>query len=517
MNKYIVLFLLQAISIGLLGQSRWFKNYYSYENTVGKHFIQHYDNGYLLAAKKGINSANYYGLLKTDINGDILWEKIIGHQSTGIIIVQMAQNESGDTYISGATSFYSQEDHDPLIMKINACGEKEWCRVIIENEYNYAGAIVTTPDGGVAVILRYMNELLFLDRIGLARFDVDGNLLWKHYYNSTDTALSNEDGWDLTLAPDGGFLISATCRYENPDPPHMSSAKPYYIKTDSQGNVEWENVIYYDTGDNGGEAWSTVLGPNNKYYYSSLNHYYRGSSYGNAPALLKMDLAGSLIDIYNLVNPTPIYGKLIEAKFISDTTLMGSAVWNDGPPVAVVFDTLGNLLHQAEILNNNYLSMTEVSYDNKLLYMTNIYENDEIFNTYLFKFNSNLLSDTNYNGQFVYDSLCPYQITNDTIIQDNCGLIVGENEDYLNFLNDYKLNVYPNPTSGLFRITNEARGFDESIIEIFDIKGNKIKSLHFKENKYTISIDASSWPKGIYVVSVLYNAGKLETSRVFIQ
>jgi hypothetical protein len=84
----------------------------------------------------------------------------------------------------------------------------------------------------------------------------------------------------------------------------------------------------------------------------------------------------------------------------------------------LLIDTLGNLLNYKVLVQSNYTSELAVTFDGKLLYASNTLQNDE-FDVYLTKLNQNLEDDTIYTRPFTYDSLCPYQIVSDTIVQES--------------------------------------------------------------------------------------------------
>jgi len=505
-SKYIAatMLIIVLMHVSLVAQNRWTKIYHAEEDAVGLNLSLGYDKGYLLAGKHGHNYVNYNWLIKTDINGEVLWEKSFGDPSTNINIQDMSFNNLGDIYLVGFTGYYNEESYDPLIMKLNACGEKQWCRVFVEDGVNFSNALTVTPDAGVVVVLRYMNSTYLTDRICLAKFNVSGDMLWKECYNSSDTSLHNEDAFNLTQAPDGGFLISGYCGYEDPNPPHSWWDKPYYIKTDSLGNFEWETVVHKEVSDKGGMSWSTVLSPDSNYFYSSLSHYYH-PPFGDAPALLKMDMSGNVVGIYDLAQPNE-YGKMIEAKFVTDSTLMASALWGNvlvGGSKAVIIDTLGNIIRQTGLLQNEWLAFTEVTFDSKLLFFTNINDNNGNFDAYLFKLNQQLESDTLYTQVFNYDSLCPYPIAWDTIVQDNCGLIVGMEELYDRKNNkEPKLLIYPNPAQAQFALQCEAFNESLTIVIIFDQYGQKVMTLSIPRGQAETTVTTESWQKGVYLVQV---------------
>ncbi|MBC8319118.1 MAG: T9SS type A sorting domain-containing protein [Bacteroidetes bacterium] len=514
---YIVVAL--VISQGISAQSRWTMQYYGEKDAIGISIKASYDNGYLVLGKHGSNYVNYNWLIKTNVNGEIIWEKTFGSPSSNIKFSEIDYNTEGDLYLVGLTGYYSEDDYDPLIMKLNACGEKQWCRVFIEDDNNFANALVVTPDDGVVVVLRYMSTIPFTDRICLVKFDIAGDMQWKQCYNSPDTSVYNEDAYDLTMAPDGGFLITGRCTYEDPNPPHAWWNKPYYIKTDSEGNFEWEATVHMEISDIGGKAWNTVLSPDSNYFYSSLSHYYH-PPFGDSPALLKMDMNGNVVDIYDLA-PIDEYGKMIEAKFISDTTLMASAIWGNeliGGPKAVVIDTLGNMLHDAHLLDNKWMASTDVTKDGKLLFFTNMLDENDELDAYLFKLNQQLESDSIYTQPFTYDSLCQYQIVSDTIVQDGCGLIVGTEEHYhQNDKNDDLLKIYPNPTKDVFTIESDIIGIDGALVEIVGLYGQKIKNIKVPKGQTEVVINIKDWQKGLYLVRMLHKNGLVESGKVIIQ
>ncbi len=505
--------------VNLVAQNRWVNNYLEGEDPFAESLLKHYDGGYLLAGRFGPNYPSYNWLIKTDVNGEILWKKVFGTESSSLVLsFDVGSNSYGDIYLVGLTGYYNDESYDPLIMKINSCGEKQWCRVFVEDGINFSYALVVTPDAGVVVLLRYMNSTYVTDRICLAKFNVSGDMLWKKCYNSSDTSLHNEDAYNLTLAPDGGFLISGYCGYEDPNPPHSWWDKPYYIKTDSLGNFEWETVVHKEVSNKGGDAWSTVLSPDNRYFYSSISHYYY-PNLGDAPALLKMDLSGNIVDIYDLAQPDE-YGKMIEAKFITDSTLMASALWGNvlvGGPKAVIIDTLGNIIRQTGLLQNEWLAATEVTFDKKLLFFTNINDNNGNFDAYLFKLNQQLESDTIYTQLFNYDSLCPYPITSDTIVQDNCEIIVGNEEIHPKANVKSYLKIFPNPAGDYCMIEYDLSLFDgEANITITDLYGMTLFSFILEKEHTQKTVSLAYFSTGIYFVNLLVNGNRKETVKLIV-
>jgi len=112
---------------------------------------------------------------------------------------------------------------------------------------------------------------------------------------------------------------------------------------------------------------------------------------------------------------------------------------------------------------------------------------------------------------FNYDSLCPYPIAWDTIVQDNCGLIVGMEELYDRKNNkEPKLLIYPNPAQAQFALQCEAFNESLTIVIIFDQYGQKVMTLSIPRGQAESAVTTEGWQKGVYLVQV-WKAGRLLT------
>ncbi|MBE9491766.1 MAG: hypothetical protein IMY70_02685, partial [Bacteroidetes bacterium] len=154
--RLIILLIIFTVS-EVKSQNRWVKVYHDETDAPMKYIVESYDKGYLLSGKHGANYSKYNWLIKTDINGEILWEKTIGDGIHTITMIEMVQNNEGAIYLCGG-SRYVDPIGDPLIIKLDSCGEKEWCKIFYtQDNHDYSQSICLTPDQGCAVTLRYTN------------------------------------------------------------------------------------------------------------------------------------------------------------------------------------------------------------------------------------------------------------------------------------------------------------------------------------------------------------------------
>ena len=520
--KLVFLFVFIVFISGIaFSQNRWVKAYYDDQDAIGINISNSYDKGILIVGKHGHNYVNYNWLIKTDVNGEILWKKTIGDADSYITILHIDMNEGGGLFCAGITNYYD-EYRDPIIIKLDSCGEKEWCKVFYTpGNMDFSNFVLAMDDGGCVAILRYTGDdpTGQIDRICLAKLSGEGDLIWKQCYNSQDTGLINADARYLTITQDSGFLITAMCNYLDPNHPNLYWAKQYYIKTDSIGNFQWETVVHKDVGgEAGGDAWSTTLNPEGTYYYSSISHYYHNPT-SSTPSLLKMDLNGNVVDIYDIVSGYK-NGGLAWSKFLNDSVIAGSAGWgnteDDIVNHAILIDSLGNIINYTDLVQDIYGSILQVTFDGKLVYMYNTYQNSQ-FDVYLRKLNQNLEDDTIYTYPFQYDTLCPYPIASDTIVQDDCGLIVGMKEVKQEKEEERdRILIYPNPAQNFINIEYPIMNYEcRSIISIYDIYGRKVKEIKIPKGQNEVIVNVSKWNRGIYI-AVLWQNGKLIAKEKFL-
>ena len=209
----------------------WIRSFTNNDFAFPRWVIETYDKGYLLVD----NETVYSWLIKTDINGIKLWEKRIGNAQDHIYLGNLEQTDDGGFILGGGLGKYDPAGNDPVIIKLNPCGELEWCSVINTiGKYDYASRVKQTPEGN------YVLSTLYSDpnpsnRIQLFKFDIYGNLLWKHNYHP-DSLVWSEDDHDV-LVDNNGYLISASCYYPDPVNPTIGYKRPYYIKTDTANNL----------------------------------------------------------------------------------------------------------------------------------------------------------------------------------------------------------------------------------------------------------------------------------------
>ena len=481
--------------------------------------IETYDKGYLILD----NSHDYIWLIKTDINGYELWEKWIGDGQDAIQCANIEQTSDGGFILGGDYSKYDPSRSDPIIIKLNSCGELDWCSVInTPGTGDFATRVKPTPEGNYILLTMYSDPKY---TINLFKFDGIGNVLWKCNYHP-DSLITDEEDHDVRVDSDG-YLISATCYYPDPGNPDINWERPYYIKTDTAGNLTWW-LVYGSTNGYHGLTGDATIKSSTGNFYSIGWH----SNYCDTPALVKC-LGDGQESYYQDLIPGACPGGVSCVNFLNNTTLVtfaGGTVNNVYVQYWMKTDTMGIGDYYVEYPETWMTSTqhTVKTFDNKFV---SVSESGDIW-IYLYKLNSNLNFDSIYTHQYTYDSLCPGGVKSDTI-NPNCDLVTGIQDP--NLENEIcRLKVYPNPASSIvtvnfpkcLKIIGEKSGMTSSsvyyqwkstLFEIYDLEGKKNFEKEIPQSQQQLEMDISSWNRGMYYFRLIYNKQTVASEKVIIQ
>ena len=105
-----------------------------------------------------------------------------------------------------------------------------------------------------------------------------------------------------------------------------------------------------------------------------------------------------------------------------------------------------------------------------------------------------------------------YEVTTFTVQtdQNDCTYSVAINENLLNVTElPAETKLYPNPTTGQFTV----EGAKVTKVEVYNLVGQKV---HEVEGQ-VVSIDASNWNKGIYLVNIIEQNGAVVAKKLVVK
>jgi len=477
--------------------------------------IESRDKGYIFFTDYYNSGAIWHSIIvKTDINGNVLWHKTIGDGTHAFIAGSLEETPDLGIILCGMTNKYGGVNPDPYMVKFNACGELEWCSVNqTPGIYDFAVRVKQTQSGDY-IMLASMSDPNEYYRIQLYKISSEGDWIWKHNY-PPHPEVSNDDGADLTLLDDG-YLITALCYA--PDSGQTEGGayeRLYYIRTDTMGDDVWR-LVYGSSNGYHGQAWFNTLKNPSGHFYTVGWH----SNYCDTPGLIKVLSDGSESYFADLM-PTACPGGCGSLNFLDDTTfviLVGGTINGTRRLKWIKTDTLGAEKYFKEFPINDFMESTGwtiVTHDKKIVGLS-----DYNLNITLYKLNSSCEFDTVYPGPYVYDSACPYPIVSDTINPD-CGMLVGVDEPE-SHPETTRMQVYPNPAAGRLTVelpkylvvkngtgknlsTTLYRQWQTARLEAYNLEGKRMFERDCSQEEQRVELDVTGWPPGLYYFRLVFN------------
>jgi len=543
-----VIFSLQSFS----QKEEWIREFWSYQRTGYNDIIETYDHGYIvLAVINWDYKTRYVWPIKLNVNGEILWEKKIGNGEDITVFKSIYQEDDGSLLLAGGTTWLDPQHGDPMFMKLNACGEKEWCRIFHQTVPYKAYPIgknifpLSQGDGYLGLVNQWGGGFVPPQSKGiwLFRMDNNGNLLWiKNVFDDV-----HPQGWNeipITMLKskfptDEGkekFVITVETIYNDFGLPYGWD-KTMLCAVDEDGEELWWAIHQQDEPFFGQPRYSVEDKYGNVYTVGRSGNYNTPVYH---PSLFKTAKNGEKLFHKFIIDSTKYAGAFC-VNLMNDTILDigGAWIYPGSPTYAAIAraDTNGNLIMEKKVLVNEsggFGSSTK-AIDNKQLYLTWVAFGPSYFKTLLFKFNYDLEYDTLYTQPFDYDYLCDnLPIASDTIGIDDCDIWTGFPGEIEYRAAKYLL-IFPNPADSRITVrlpeytaeerkwgTMTSRHYNlqyhkDATLRIFDLFGRQVMEHSLRNTEgNSVELDISNLTSGIYLVN-LFEKDKLMSSGKFVK
>jgi len=485
---FLVLFLLSAISP--FGYSQATEKGILLEHCSS--FIESYDNGFIIAGNTpGWYNRDYGLIIKTDINGSVLWKKYIGDTTCLTRFNKIISTNDGTFAVSGSTTARGTNITEPFIMKFNLCGEVEWCKKIDDSKASPWVYLTQLSDNKYVFMYNQQFDMWVSDdACAILILDPQGLLI------SADTLRDYNSGYlaavDLLLLPGDDLLIPAS----------PSVAWPHFVKMNSDLIAKWD-LYWFGIGessitDTEAAADGSFYSSGNRFWYPNgdpaIVYKYKDGIQLWAKPMLPDSMSGSGP---LCVNTDSTYIGIFESYSAST----GKYLTN-----MAVYDTSGNILsrrcipalfdevrntHDGQIAALASSHIYRYSYSGKVGYAIN---------------------DTTYTSSVTYDSLCPLPIETDTSAFEAEIIVCLNNYPLVGSHN--KLSAWPVPAGDFITIgfTDLVKPDDE--ILIYSIQGKLVAGRRLTSGQAEIIFNISGFPKGIYIVQWKRNGIFIDTMKV---
>lgn len=195
--------------------------------------VQASDGGFIIGgwlSSSSISSTDFW-LIKTDVNGNMEWNKTYG--GTGEEkAYSIISTVDGGYALLGTNSPYGTSHRDVWLVKTDQNGDMQWNKTYNIAEYDSGRAVVQTVDGGFAIAGGTSSgaDSNFL----LIKTNASGETEW----NQTYGGLGGESAYSLVQTGDGGYALAGVYTPSGSFKPDM-----WLVKTNSSGNMEWNNTL----------------------------------------------------------------------------------------------------------------------------------------------------------------------------------------------------------------------------------------------------------------------------------
>jgi hypothetical protein len=223
------------IKIDSIGNRQWSFVYGTEFIDLGYSVRETYD-GFIIVGTTNRN-VNYDALcMKLDLNGQFLWQQVIGGSDWDFSYDIESTPDSG-FIICGSTYSNSNGGSDIYAVRVNAAGSILW-------EKKYGGI---NDESGNVIIRDYENNYVIVGKTNtygqgdndfyLVKIDINGDTTW------TRTIGGNkfDSGYGVDIATDSNYLIIGTT-FSYPNDASDSSGNILYAEIDKTGGLIWQKI-----------------------------------------------------------------------------------------------------------------------------------------------------------------------------------------------------------------------------------------------------------------------------------
>ncbi len=520
MKKIILLSALFLSAICVLSQNiRWEVTIGVNNRNEGSHHIfEDYDKGYYISGYKFINSYGDGWINKTDVNGNVLYDKILTHAEHKMSVWGAVTDTNGNKYICAPTF---DDINWPYVIKLDSCGTLEWCKVLYDDNFEWGGAtdILLSNNGEIVVLTKYDSEEE-IESIHLVGLDMNGKELWKRPYASRNNypLIRETSAYDI-IKHNNNYYISGLCYYPFLNNPGHFFLRPMFIGIDSLFNEKfvlpfmkrdsvfgksYSTIAINDTLIMGvGERWLPGINKNSIFMFFTSEGEELG--YNQIPN--------------NAIGPDIIANVTRDIERINDSLFMTKSAWGSHPDSGL----FGNLVIDTSAMIHNFKGIDYgivdyemiKTFDDNYLIAANKYQNNSTWtDIYLYKIDENLESVPFDTVPHTYDSLCPHAIQSEVIDLTDCLVITNIGElpgpaQYYESLRWIPIKAYPNPVrEGKVTLEFENTEHHQNMeLRCYNNFGREIHRQKIYKGQQDTDVNVSAWGKGVYIAVIYSNGG----------
>ncbi|MDD1758357.1 MAG: hypothetical protein LUQ22_06460 [Methanotrichaceae archaeon] len=163
-------------------------------------------------------------LIKTDSSGNKLWDRSYGGPKDEVGM-SLIQTNDGGYMAAGRTESYGSGEDDIWLLKVDSEGKEQWNRTFGGEKDDVGLQVLEISDG--YVIVGRTESFGSMKKAFLLKINSEGREIWERTYGEESTGIS------VQTTTDGGFIIAGRSEMG------ASGRDALLIKADSSGNKQW--------------------------------------------------------------------------------------------------------------------------------------------------------------------------------------------------------------------------------------------------------------------------------------
>ncbi len=518
MSKILLIFIATLLCIPAFCQE-YFNKRFEYDQAGtwdGSKTIFILSDGYVLSGVLGTGIDDPWpriGFYKTDFSGNRIFSKVYGDTSTMFFLGNPGSIErfnDNTILVSGSTKkfFQNMEYNEGLLLFMTNSFDTLFTKCygdrVIPKDTSYILNQVKKTGSDQMITVGIKKPYGLAEKIILIKTDLQGNQIWEKTYGSG--SYSYYQGHSVICTSDGGYAIGGFLW--SPSPPPNCTGDPVVVKTDSAGNQQWLKVFGGSYEDTRGMICNTLDG--NMVMAYAYCDWMIGSNSFRRINLIKLDNDGNVI--WNKQYGESTYEKtLLNIRENSDGSLITSGITH--------------LAREYSSKDLGWIMKTSANGDSLWYREYDVCKGEE---------SDNWLYDviqTADNGYIACGVVYPKQP--DTGSQDgwvikvdslgcvspgDCWVGIGQTRAP----EKREMSVFPNPAKDKVRVQfgmrNEELGINEELrIIVYDVFGREVEEIKIPNGKDEITLDVSGWPKGMYIIRLVYNNETIAGRKILVQ
>jgi hypothetical protein len=224
-------------------------------------------------------------LIRTDAEGNILWERDFGGEKDGTFTSIIRVGEEEYVLLGDIAASYARDETDVYLVKVNGEGDEIWSHTYGGRGMDFGKMVEQTTDGGFILVGDRADEHptrnVYQSKLLLIKTDAEGNEVWSRTLGDEILYL----GWGVAQTPDGGYVLAGW------EAKTIDDRNVIAIKTNETGEVEWSRTWDLSPGERDG-GFDLILTSDGYIVIACIQSMGTGAP---SAVLLKVDLDGNEI------------------------------------------------------------------------------------------------------------------------------------------------------------------------------------------------------------------------------